>query len=527
MSEFPFQRSGRSPALGERGMVATSHPLASLTALDVLRSGGNAVDAAVAAAAVLAVVEPAMTGVGGDLFALVAPKGGAPVAINASGCAPAAADPDALLAQGHDLIPKASAHAVTVPTGVAGWEALTEAYGSRGLGELLQPAIRTARDGFRVTPRVAFDWAHYAEALAAQPATAALYLKDGAAPRLGERHAFPQLANTLEAIAKGGAKAFYQGEIAAKLVARLRELGGVHAADDFAAAEAEWVAPIATDYRGLTVYECPPNGQGVVALLMLNMLEGDDVPVASADWHHLLAEVTRLAYRERDLVVADPRIAGKAEIDLLDRAYARRLRGHIAMDRAMGALPDRLLPPHKDTVYLTVVDEHGTAVSFINSIYDSFGSTLVCPDTGVLFHNRGRAFRLVEGHPNRLAPHKRPMHTIIPALAYKGGQPWLSFGVMGGDYQCTGQVQLLKAVVQDGLDPQAALELPRTFAYPHTLQVEATLPAAVVAALERRGHAIEPTASPLGGGQAILIDRDAGLLVGGTDPRKDGLALGY
>ncbi len=526
MSEFAFQRSGRSPALGERGMVATSHQLASLTALDVLRSGGNAVDAAVAAAAMLAVVEPAMTGVGGDLFALVAPKGGAPVAINASGRAPAAADPDALLAQGYDAIPKASAHAVTVPTGVAGWAALVEAYGSRGLDELLRPAIAAARDGYRVTPRVAWDWARQAEALREQPATAALYLQDGAAPGTGARHALPQLAATLEAIGKGGAKAYYQGEIAEKLVRRLRELGGVHTADDFAAAEAEWVKPISTDYRGITVYECPPNGQGIVALLMLNMLADDDVTVTGADWPHLLAETTRLAYRERDLVVADPGF-GRAEVDLLDRAYAKGLRTSIAMDRAMTALPERVLPPHKDTVYLTVVDEAGTAVSFINSIYDAFGSTLACPETGVLFHNRGRAFRLTSGHPNRLAPHKRPMHTIIPALAYKNGRPWLSFGVMGGDYQCTGQVQLLKAVLQDGLDPQAALDLPRTFGYPDVLQVEATVPAAVVAELQRRGHRVETAASPLGGGQAILLDHAAGLLVGGTDPRKDGLALGY
>ncbi|MFW5832847.1 MAG: gamma-glutamyltransferase family protein [Pseudomonadota bacterium] len=508
-------------------MVATSHQFASLTALDVLRSGGNAVDAAVAAAGMLAVVEPAMTGIGGDLFALVAPEGGAPVALNASGCAPAAADPEALLAQGHATIPKASAHAVTVPTGVAGWAALLEAYGSRGLGELLQPAIRAAREGVPVLPRVAWDWERNADALRAQPDTAAVYLKDGHAPAVGERHAFPQLANTLETLARDGVKAFYQGPLAAAMVARLRALGGVHTADDFAAAEAEWVKPISTTWHGLEVFECPPNGQGIVALLMLEMLADDRVAVDEADWPHLLAEVTRLAYRERDLVVADPRIAGPAELDLLDPALARRLRTHVAMDRAMPALPDRLLPPHKDTVYLTVVDDRGTAVSFINSIYDSFGSTLVCPTTGVLFHNRGRAFRLQAGHPNRLAPHKRPMHTIIPALAYKDGRPWLSFGVMGGDYQCVGQVQVLKAIVQDGLDPQAALELPRTFAYPDALQVEATVPAGIVAELKRRGHRVETAAGPLGGGQAILIDRANGVLIGGTDPRKDGLAIGY
>ncbi|TVQ35284.1 MAG: gamma-glutamyltransferase family protein [Geminicoccaceae bacterium] len=508
-------------------MVATSHSLATVTGLDVLRSGGNAVDAAVAAASMLAVVEPAMTGIGGDLFALVAHKGSTPVAINASGAAPAAADPDALLARGLDGIPKASPDAVTVPTGVAGWAALVEAYGSRSLGELLQPAIRAARDGFRVTPRVAWDWGRQAEALRLQPETARMYLRDGHAPQMGERHAFPQLAATLEVLAKDGVEAFYRGPLAASMVRRLRDLGGVHALDDFAAAEAEWVAPIATDYQGLTVYECPPNGQGIVALLMLNMIADDAVAVTSPDWPHLLAEVTRLAYRERDLVVADPRIAGKAEVDLLDRGHAAALRRHIAMDRAMGALPERLLPPHKDTIYLTVVDDQGTAVSFINSIYDAFGSTLACPETGVLFHNRGRAFRLTPGHPNRLAPHKRPMHTIIPALAYRDDKPWMSFGVMGGDYQCTGQVQLLKAVAQDGLDPQAALELPRSFAYPGALQVETSVPEKTVIELRRRGHSVEVAALPLGGGQAILIDQAAGLLIGGTDPRKDGLALGY
>ncbi|MEO1089613.1 MAG: gamma-glutamyltransferase family protein [Pseudomonadota bacterium] len=510
-------------------MAACSHPLATTTAVDVLRSGGNAVDAAIAAAAVLAVVEPSQTGIGGDMFAIVAPKGGAPVALNGSGAAPTDLSPERLHAEAVTSIAQTSPHAVTVPGALAGWHALAEAYGSRPLGDLLEPAIVAARDGVRVTARVAWDWERAAETLRADPATAAAYLPNDRAPALGDRHRLPTLALTLAKIAKEGVRTFYQGEVAERMVASLRAVGGTHQMADFAAAEAEWVKPIATDHHGVTVHECPPNGQGIIALLMLNMLADDATPTLPANgapWVHLLAEATRLAYRERDASLADPRVADVPTAGLLDPGFATALRREIVTERAMTSLPPRRLPPHPDTVYLSVVDRDGTSVSFINSIYDLFGSTLTCAETGVLFHSRGRAFSLEPGHPNGLAPGKRPMHTIIPAMAYRSGRPWLSFGVMGGDYQPVGQVQVLKAILDHGLDPQAALELPRSFAYPDDLVVEAGIPDPTVAALERAGHRVTHAPAPLGGGQAILIDHARGVFVGGTDPRKDGLALG-
>jgi gamma-glutamyltranspeptidase / glutathione hydrolase len=279
------------------------------------------------------------------------------------------------------------------------------------------------------------------------------------------------------------------------------------------------------------VYECPPNGQGIVVLQMLNILERFDLKAlgqGTAPRLHLLAEAGRLAFRDRDAALCDPGHADMPVARLLDKAYARALAELIDPERAMAALPPPLLEPHPDTVYLTVVDRDLNAVSFINSIYDGFGSGLVCPETGVLFHSRGRAFRVDPDHPNTVAPGKRPMHTIIPGLAFRGGELWCSFGVMGGDYQPVGQAHLITRMVDDGLDPQAALDAPRVMPYPgDVLQVEAGVDRAARRGLAQRGHRLADTASPLGGGQAIVVDRRRGVLIGGSDPRKDGLALGF
>lgn len=529
-----FELPGRSTAYARHGMAATSHPLATLTALDVLRAGGNAVDAAVAAVAVLCVVEPHQTGIGGDCFALVAPSSGGVTALNGSGRAPMALTVERLRSLGvASLEGSGGAHAVTVPGALAGWAALLAAHGTRGLDELLRPAIACAEDGFVVAPRVAWDWRHGRATLErSRGAREGYLLPGGRCPEPGDVVRLPKLAATLRAVAQRGHRAFYEGELAARLVAALAEHGGLHTEADFAAgaAAAEWVEPIATAYRGVTVHECPPNGQGVVALLMLNILERfplADMDPDGAPRLHLLAEATRLAFRDRDAALADPAHAAVPTARLLDKGYARDLAARIDPERAMAELPPPLLEPHPDTVYLTVVDRDLGAVSLINSVYDSFGSGLACPETGVLFHNRGRAFRLDPDHPNAVAPGKRPLHTIIPALAFKGDRLWCSFGVMGGDYQPVGHAQVLTRLLDDGADPQAALDAPRVMAYPGDLQAEAGVGRAARRGLAGRGHRVVDAPRPLGGGQGIVVDRGRGVLVGGSDPRKDGLALGW
>jgi gamma-glutamyltranspeptidase/glutathione hydrolase len=524
-----FELPGRSAAYAENGMAATSHPLATLAALDVLRAGGNAVDAAVAAVAMQCVVEPAMTGIGGDCFVLLAPAGGGMVALNGSGRAPAAATAERLAGLGVGAL-DGSVHAVTVPGAIDAWARLVESHGTRELGELLQPAIRCADEGFVVTPRVAFDWARDGERLLQSSGGRVAYLPDDRAPAAGQKLRLPALANTLRRIALEGRDAFYRGELAERMVAYLQSEGGLHTTDDFAAAAGEFVTPIKTSYRGLDVYECPPNGQGVIALLMLNILEGCELGALDpngAERLHLEAEATRFAFRDRNACLADPAAADVPVGRLLDKGYAASLRALIDPERALPGLPPPLLAEHRDTVYLTVVDRDRNVISFINSVFDSFGSGLACPETGVLFHNRGRSFSLDPAHPNVIAPGKRPMHTIIPGLACEDGRPTIAFGVMGGHYQPVGHAHVLTNVVDFGLDPQAAIDAPRAFAQDGELRLERGIPRAAAEALARRGHKVVPAGKPLGGGQMIVIDHGRGVLIGGSDPRKDGLALGY
>jgi gamma-glutamyltranspeptidase/glutathione hydrolase len=525
-----FQAPGRSAAYAENGMAATSHPAATLTALDVLRAGGNALDAAVAAVAVQGVVEPAMTGIGGDCFVLMAKAGGEVIAFNGSGRAPAAATVERARADGLTAMQPDHVHAVTVPGAIDAWATLLEAHGTKGLDELLRPAIRYAEDGFVVTPKVGADWAALVDRLRRSEAGARTYLPNDRPPEVGDRVRLPALARTLERIADGGRDAFYEGPLAASMTAFLKSQGGLHEEADFAAARGEFVTPIGTDYRGVEVLECPPNGQGIVALMMLNMLEGLDLAgldPKGAERLHLEAAATRLAFRDRDVLIGDPAKVDMPINGLLDKGYAAELRALIDPGRALAGLPPALGTEHRDTVYLTVVDRDRNVVSFINSLFDGFGSGLVCPETGVLFHCRGWGFSLEPGHPNAIRPGARPLHTIIPALAMKGGRPWLGFGVMGGHYQPVGHVHALTNMVDYGMDPQEALDTPRAFARDGILQLERGAAPAVGAALARLGHEVVPAAKPLGGGQIIALDHERGVLIGGSDPRKDGLALGY
>ena len=524
-----FHYPNRSLAVAGEAMAATSHPLATLTAIETLKAGGNAVDAAIAAAALLAVVEPAMTGIGGDCFVLYAPKGGLPIAYNGSGRAPKAAELGWYRDRNFSEIPIESPHAVTVPGAIEAWFRLQHDHGVKEMAGLLQPAIRAAESGVRIEPRVAFDWAIGVEKLRLDPASSAVFLVHGEAPRTGDLHRQPLLAETLRKIAQGGPKAFYQGAVAADMVTKLRALGGLHTEEDFAAAEGEYVTPISAPYRGYRVYECPPNGQGLIALMILRTLEAyelGDGKWSDADRHHLLAEATKAAYRVRDAFVGDPRAMTVPVDELLSDARAARTRGKIRLDRA-SELVDWDEPEHKDTVYLTVVDRDRNAISFINSLFHDFGSGITAPKSGVLLHSRGHMFRTIAGHPNAIGARKRPLHTIIPGLLVKNERAVMPFGVMGGNYQATGHAMLLMHVLDRGLDVQTALEQPRSFAFQGKLQLEATVDADVAVELARRGHRLEELVKPHGAGQGIWIDHERGVLLGGSDPRKDGCALGY
>ncbi len=529
-----FHLPGRSPAFATGGMAASSMPAATLAALDVLRAGGNALDAAVAAVAVQCVVEPQSTGIGGDCFCLYAPAGsGKVVALNGSGRAPAAASIEWFESRGLRALENTSAHSVTVPGAVSAWETLLAAHGTRGLDELLRPAIRYAEEGFVVPPRLAFDWALLADKLRKNDAAA--FLPHGRAPVAGERFVPPNLAATLRAIAKGGARAFYEGPIAADMVAALRARGGLHTEADFAAGRtgAEFVPPIRTTWRGFEVWQCPPNGAGLLVLMMLGILGGmpsaPDGPMSALRLHRH-AEAARLVYRDRDAFLADPAQVSVPVERLTSPGYLAGLRRMIDDERAMRTLPpagEAAMPVHADTVYLCVVDRDGNAASFINSLFQGFGSGILAEKSGVMLQNRGFGFRLERGHPNCIAPGKRPMHTIIPGMLSRDGEAIMPFGVMGGHFQPMGQTLFLTNFLEYGLDIQEALDAPRVFPYQGRLEIERGLSAATLERLARLGHEPVVVERPHGGGQAIWIDRARGVLCGGSDPRKDGLALGY
>lgn len=511
-------------------MVATSHPLATLAAVEMLRGGGNAMDAAVTAAAVQAVVEPQSTGIGGDCFVLYSPAGqGAPVAFNGSGRSPAAATLDWYLERGFTAMPETGPHAVTMPGAIDAWCRLLEDHGRKGIDAALAPAIHYAENGYVVHDRVAWDWEEIAPVLAADEHSARMFLRDGKPLRAGDVHRQPELARSLRRIASEGRAGFYEGPVAEDLVDRLRALGGLHTLDDFAATRGDYVEPISVRYRGYDVFQMPPNNQGLTALLMLNILSGFGLagmdPEGAARLH-LEIEAGRLAYRDRDRWIADQDQVRLPVRELLSMDYADRLRAAIDPERAMTDLPEVTFPK-SDTVYISVVDRDRNAVSFINSTYDSFGSGLTGPQSGVVLQSRGRSFRLDAGHPNAVAPSKRPMHTIMPGMMLRDGKVVTPYGVMGGAYQPFGHVHFVTNLIDFGMDPQAALDAPRVFHHGGVLQVERGVPQPVVDGLAARGHDVRRSDEPFGGGQAVVIDWERGTLTGASDHRKDGSALGY
>ncbi|MEO6727265.1 MAG: gamma-glutamyltransferase [Blastocatellia bacterium] len=519
----------RSAVRAMNGMVATSQPLASAAGLRVLQQGGNAIDAAVAAAAVLCVVEPMMVSPGGDLFALVwDAKKKELKALNASGRAPQAANIDELKKRGFTRIPQNGIHAVTVPGAVDGWAKLLERYGTMKLAEVLQPAIEYAERGYPVTDVIAEDW-EAGVSYKKNEDFARTFLPDGKSPKPGEIFTNKNLARTLKAIAAGGRDVFYKGEIAQKIVRFAESQGGLHTMQDFAAHTSNWLDPIRTVYRGHTVYELPPNNQGLAVLQMLNILEGYDVRSLghnTAEYLHLLVEAKKLAYADRAWHIADPAFY-KAPLDkLTSKEYAAELRKKIDLNRAAGPSPVGSRGG-EDTVYLTVVDKDHNAVSFIQSIFSAFGSGLVAGDTGIVLHNRGAGFSFDPNHPNKLEGGKRPFHTLIPAMVFKDGQPWLTFGVMGGDMQAQGHAQILLNLIDFGMDVQQAGEQARFRDFENGLALESGVGPNVRKALEAKGHRLTAAPGAFGGYQAIMIDPKTGALFGGSDPRKDGCAIGW
>jgi gamma-glutamyltranspeptidase / glutathione hydrolase len=528
MSSFP---SHRSVVMATHGIVATGQPLAAQAGLDILKAGGNAADAAVATAAMLNVVEPMNTGVGGDMFAIVYDgKTGKVSALNGSGRSPYAATIDKIRQSGYKKMPMRGFLCATVPGAVAGWNDLLKAHGTMRLARVLEPAISYAKEGYPVSEIIASYWEAVAPKLSDNPAAAATFLINGRSPRKGDIMRLPDLARSLETIAQGGADAFYRGAIAQAIVDHSRQNGGLFDVADFADHASTWTAPISSTYRGIKIYECPPNGQGLVALLALNMLQNDDLAALghnSADYLHLLIEVLKLAFADGYTHIADPDLSPAPLDSLLSAEHAQQQRARVDMYQAAdGPVYDY----GSDTVYLTVVDKDHNAVSFINSLFNHFGCGIVIPGTGICLQNRGGLFTLNPNHANALAPHKRPYHTIIPAIATKDGKLFLSFGLMGDFMQPQGHLQVVADIVDFGMDPQQALDAPRLrFNDGRRVAIEHGLPEKVYADLRTRGHDLEVTSNgrPFGGGQIIMVHPETGVLMGGSDPRKDGCAVGW
>lgn len=522
-----FHLPGRSEVLATNGMCATSHPLGAQVAIDILKRSGNAMDAAIAGAIVLGICEPQMTGIGGDCFVLYSdPKTGKVHALNGSGHAPAAASAERMRSAGHGSIPLTSPDAVTIPRAIDAFCHLSETVGAIGLDAILQPAISYAEHGVPVAARVAFDWANDADTL--QGRARDLYLTNGAPFQRGQIFKAPGQAEVLRRIAKSGRSAFYTGEIADDMVDALQAAGGVHSAEDFVAPCDMSAAPISGAYKGIDLIEHPPNGQGATAILMLNILKHFDIagmdPLGT-ERAHIEAEVAKLAYDARNRFIADPDHTTRLE-HMLSPETAQKLAALIDPKRAMAAPAEVSEAVHKDTIYITVVDRDGMAVSLIYSIFHGFGSGIASDKFGILLQNRGAGFTLQPGHPNELGGGKRPMHTIIPGMLAENGRVTMPFGVMGGAYQPNGHARFLSNLVDFDMELQQSLDAPRAFADGNVMKVERGYSNQVRQDLADMGHNVVVPDTAIGGAQAIRL-RDDGVLEGASDPRKDGCALGY
>lgn len=542
---YGLPRQSRSTAVARHGMVATSQPLAAQVGLDVLKSGGNAVDAAIAVNAMLGVVEPMSCGIGGDLFAIYwDAKSQQLFGLNASGRSPSSLSRDEFSKRELKSIPDHGLLSWSVPGCVSGWETLHTRFGIQPLADLLSPSIETAKEGFPVTEIIAGYWKNSEEKLSAWPDSAETFLIDGRrAPCEGELFRNPRLAHTYQLIADKGSQEFYQGSIAERLVEFSQNHGGFFSLQDLADHRDDWIDPVSTSYRGYDIWELPPSGQGIAALEMLNLLEEYDLASmgpGSADYLHLLVEAKKLAYADRAQFYADPDFEKLPVDELISKTYADRQRKRINPDRAAANVPagDPKLK-YGDTVYLSVVDKDRNCCSLIQSNYFGFGSQVTPGDLGFAMQNRGSLFALDEHHLNRLEPNKRPFHTIIPAMVTQGGRPWFCFGVMGGDMQPQGHVQVLVNLIDFKMNVQAAGDAARVRHFGDatptgeppqgvgTVVVESGISDKTIEALQDKGHHVLRSKGEFGGYQGILIDWEADVLKGATESRKDGVAVGY
>jgi gamma-glutamyltranspeptidase/glutathione hydrolase len=534
----------RSPAVGKNGMAATSQPLATLAAIEILKQDGNAIDAAIAANAVLCLTEPMSCGLGGDLFAIVWDAGTKKLyGLNASGRSPRALTLDEFNRRQLRYIPTHGPLPVTVPGCVDGWAELHQRFGKLPLEKVLAPSIRYARDGFAVTEIIAGYWAG-ATGLRDQPGFAETFLLDGRAPKHGETFRNPALANSLEEIARGGRDAFYRGPIARSIDTFMREVGGFLRHEDMAEHRSEWIEPVSVEFRGYDVWELPPNGQGITVLQMLQMLKAFDLRGAgfgSPEHLHYVIEAKKLAFEDRARFYADPAFYEPPIAELISTAYADKRRALIDRQHAATNVKSgNVAMQTGDTVYLTTADKDHNMVSLIQSNFHAFGSALCPPGLGFCLQNRGELLDLTPGHPNSYAPAKRPFHTIIPAFVTKGGRPVMSFGVMGGDMQPQGHVQILINLLDFDMGLQEAGDAPRVNhigsteptgrpAAPNggTAQLESGFARETIHELRQRGHQIATDGGEFGGYQAIWYDADKDVYIGATESRKDGVALGY
>jgi gamma-glutamyltranspeptidase/glutathione hydrolase len=515
-------------------MICTSQPLASAAGLRVLHEGGNAIDAAITAAAVLAVVEPHMNGIGGDMLAIgYDPNTRQAYGLDATGRSASAATPEAFEKRGLKHMPATGVLTVNVPGVIEGWHQLLTRFGTMSLANVMAPAIAIARDGFPVTELMAASWTDNVPVLSADPAAAATFLPDGAPPKHGDIFTNPRLARTMEVIAKEGRDAFYKGAIARAIVDDIKRRNGLLELHDFADHQADWVEPLRGNYRGYDVLEMPPSTQGFVALEMLNIMEGFDIRSLghnTADYLHVVTEAKRIAFADRSAFLADRDHMEKGALErLLSKEYASSRRAQITMGRAQeyGAAREFAGEDRGDTVYLTAADGKGNVISLIQSLFGSFGAGFVAGETGITMHNRGAGFFLTPGHPNQIGPRKRPLHTLVPAMMMKDGTPLLAFGVMGGDNQAQAHAQIVANVVDFGMHVQEAGDAARMRHGGGAIALESGVGAGVRQALEARGHVIRDGRGQMGGYQAIFIDPRTGVLLGGSDLRKDGLAIGW
>jgi gamma-glutamyltranspeptidase/glutathione hydrolase len=540
-AQRPLSAAGRSVVYAPHGIVATSQPLASSAGLAVLRSGGNAIDAAVTAAAVLSVTEPMMTGIGGDMFATVwIAKEHRLVAINASGRAGALMTREALLARGRQQMQPRGVETVTVPGALAGWDELLKKYGTISLAQALAPAIRYAEEGYPVTPIISSDWKGAEEILARDSSAKATFMPSGHAPVPGEWFKNPDYARTLREVSSGGIKVMYGGALGQRIVKRVQELGGFLTIDDLKANKPTWVTPISVVFKGYRIWELPPNNQGIAALEMLKILEPYDLKAMgqnSAPYLHHLIEAKKLAYADLARYVGDADHLDMPPERMLSDSFIAERRSHLDESHAQAHVDPGPAQTASETIYLTTADSAGNMVSFINSLFSEFGSGIVVPGTGFALHNRGAGFTLEPGLPNTVAPGKRPFHTLIPGFVSKPGAtleadgrsdtPYMSFGLMGGAMQAQGHAQLLLNLFVFGMDIQQAIDAAR---FRHTegmhVALEGPITDSVRAALTSMGHVVsEGTGSMMGGSQAII--RLPQGYAAGSDPRKDGEAVGY